>query len=1090
MGAFVTKGNNSENFSIRCVYCEEPHYSASCAKVVESEARRLILRDSKRCFNCLRKGHQASVCQNTKKCRYCEGKHHQSICSKGQTPPKVVNSKDQKDETPKPKQDGETKNNFCGTATLTRVSKGSVLLQTARAIATNGSNSTPVRILFDTGSQRSYVTNSITKQLKLNPVKRETLHLNTFGNNKSKRQNCEVFKFNIRSRKGGENIELRAINFPTICSPVKSEVNIENYPHLSDLELADIDEHATGNDSIDILVGADFYWHFVTGDVVRGDNSPTAISSKLGWLLSGPSTQDSTDNSTRSNLILAGESIDDSNLQTDRDIELTSALNRFWETESIGIKSTEENHPDRNSFLRDIRFTGKRYEVELPWKEERPEIETDYDLCYNRLKLLYRKLQKQPQLLAEYNKNIEDQLRNGIVEEVPASENEEEQRSVHYLPHHGVVRQDKTTTKLRVVYDGSATTATREHSLNDCLLTGPNYIPQIFDILVKFRINPVGIVADIEKAFLMVGISEKDRDMLRFLWFKNIEHHDPELVKLRFCRLVFGLRPSPAILGATINHHLDACKNNKVDMVERLRDSLYVDDFVSGAEDDEKAFEVYNESKEIMRTGGFNLRKWHSNSSNLMKSINSVEHEVDANSNTSTVLEEDLSFAKASIAQQSTARGETQVKVLGSIWDTNADTLLFDFNELVEYAKTLHMTKRSLLKWSSKIFDPLGFLTPFTIKLKVLFQELCLAKTDWDHELDEKTRKELDVLISELASLSNVPVQRCYFVLKLKPAVIQIHGFSDASERAFAAVVYLRTVYENGQIDVNLIASKAKVAPTKKQTIPRLELLGATILARLVSSVSKTLSLDVEIFYWVDSTATLCWIRNERLWKQYVQNRVSEIRSLSSPEEWHFCPGSLNPADLPSRGIADKIRDKESVWYKGPEFLSQPEDQWPSDPVATNSDEILSEVVKQPPGVVRSLAVKESESDATHADISTIIDINRFSTLKKLLRVTAYVTRFINALKKTKFREQSNTRELNFLSAAEIEHAELRWIKSVQSLSFAKELEFLQRKSEHSTPQYVKQFGLFVDENHVLRCKGRLSNSSLDFGNKTYGDKC
>jgi hypothetical protein len=378
---------------------------------------------------------------------------------------------------------------------------------------------------------------------------------------------------------------------------------------------------------------------------------------------------------------LAGESIDDSNLQTDRDIELTSALNRFWETESIGIKSIEENHPDRNSFLRDIRFTGKRYEVELPWKEERPEIETDYDLCYNRLKLLYRKLQKQPQLLAEYNKNIEDQLRNGIVEEVPASENEEEQRSVHYLPHHGVVRQDKTTTKLRVVYDGSATTATREHSLNDCLLTGPNYIPQIFDILVKFRINPVGIVADIEKAFLMVGISEKDRDMLRFLWFKNIEHHDPELVKLRFCRLVFGLRPSPAILGATINHHLDACKNNKVDMVERLRDSLYVDDFVSGAEDDEKAFEVYNESKEIMRTGGFNLRKWHSNSSNLMKSINSVEHEVDANLNTSTVLEEDLSFAKASIAQQSTAKGETQVKVLGSIWDTNADTLLFDFNE-------------------------------------------------------------------------------------------------------------------------------------------------------------------------------------------------------------------------------------------------------------------------------------------------------------------------------------------------------------------------------------------------------------------------
>ena len=163
----------------------------------------------------------------------------------------------------------------------------------------------------------------------------------------------------------------------------------------------------------------------------------------------------------------------------------------------------------------------------MPWIQDRPEIESDYDLCYNRLKLLHHKLKKQPELLVEYNKCIEDQIQAGIVEEVPSSEEDKNNYEVHYLPHHGVVRNDKVTTKLRVVYDGSATTADREYSLNDCLLTGPNYIPQIFEMLVKFRVNPVGLVADIEKAFLMVGISEKDRDMLRFLWFKNIESHDP-----------------------------------------------------------------------------------------------------------------------------------------------------------------------------------------------------------------------------------------------------------------------------------------------------------------------------------------------------------------------------------------------------------------------------------------------------------------------------------------------------------------------------------------------------------------------------------
>ena len=143
--------------------------------------------------------------------------------------------------------------------------------------------------------------------------------------------------------------------------------------------------------------------------------------------------------------------------------------------------------------------------------------------------------------MAEYDKNIQNQLAAGIVEEVPTSAEENEQPDVHYPPHHAVVRKEKMTTKLRVVYDGSETTETGEHSLNDCLLTGPNYIPQMFEILVKFRENPVGLIAEIEKAFLRVGIAEKDRDMLRFLWFENIEHHDPELVKLRFCRLVFGL---------------------------------------------------------------------------------------------------------------------------------------------------------------------------------------------------------------------------------------------------------------------------------------------------------------------------------------------------------------------------------------------------------------------------------------------------------------------------------------------------------------------------------------------------------------------
>ena len=377
------------------MYCEEPHYSASCEKVVDSDARKVILRDKKPSFNCLRKGHHANTCQNTKPFRHCEGRHHQSICSKTN-----LTTKEEKETTadkPKPRQDGETNKAFCGAVTLVRVGKGSILLQTARAIATNGSKSISVRILFDTGSQRSYVTNTVINRLNLNPVKRETLHLNTFGNSKSKRQDCELFKLNIRSKKGENYTKLRAINFPTICSPVNSQVNIENYPYLNELELADFDPNAMGrNNNIDILVGADFSWDIVTGEVIRKDDSPTAISSKLGWLLSGPSTQTPTDISTNKQPHFDRRCIDGSCLQTDHDDKLTTELKRFWETESMGIESIDDPYTDGAKFLRDIRFTGKRYEVGLPWKEDCPAIESDYDLCHNHLKLLHQNYRNNP----------------------------------------------------------------------------------------------------------------------------------------------------------------------------------------------------------------------------------------------------------------------------------------------------------------------------------------------------------------------------------------------------------------------------------------------------------------------------------------------------------------------------------------------------------------------------------------------------------------------------------------------------------------------------------------------------------------------
>ena len=188
------------------------------------------------------------------------------------------------------------------------------------------------------------------------------------------------------------------------------------------------------------------------------------------------------------------------------------------------------------------------------------------------------------------------------------------------------IRSERNTTKVRVVYDGSARSKESSWTLNDFLQKGPNLIPKLFDVLICFRSHPIAVMADIEKAFLMIGIEESDRDVLSFLWFLNPFNVDSEVVHLRFTRLVFGLKPSPAIL-EVIQQHCDQFKQHP-GIVKLIVQSLYVDNLILGEKIVEDAFNLYKFAKNIMAKGGFNLRKWNSNSFKLRKLIAEAENLV------------------------------------------------------------------------------------------------------------------------------------------------------------------------------------------------------------------------------------------------------------------------------------------------------------------------------------------------------------------------------------------------------------------------------------------------------------------------------
>ena len=685
-------------------------------------------------------------------------------------------------------------------------------------------------------------------------------------------------------------------------------------------------------------------------------------------------------------------------------------------------------------------------------------------------------------MLAQYDDIIEEQLQSGVIEPVIEKDPVSVDQPVHYMPHHAVVREDKETTKVRIVYDGSAHEKKDEASINDCLKQGPNLIPSLFDILLKFRSHKIGLIADIEKAFLMISIDQSDRDSLRFLWYKNVMSA-PQPVIYRFCRLVFGLRPSPAILGATILHHLDLHEHEDPVVAEKLRDCLYVDDLTTGAESEDEALRVYASAKTIMSKGGFNLRKWKTNSPEVRAVIGMKE---DAEADFSTVRaegvsEDDQTYAKTSLG---TFESNTHLaKILGVSWDTESDMLMYDFDELWNYVTSLPPTKRSVLRFSARLFDPLGLVAPFTINMKLMFQSMCVDKCGWDEELSQELKSRWDFLVQELYHLAEIRIPRCYFSTFSERQRIELHGFCDASGKAYAAVVYLRAVF-NDHVEVALLCCKTRVAPLKLQTIPRLELLGALILARLMECTSRALAAHLpvsDMYYWTDSVTVLCWIQNDKPWKQFVVNRVNEIRKITSVRSWRHCPGTLNPADLPSRGITACQLVNSKVWWKGPEFLREEEENWPRLGSSDVLDELaLSEMLKQPTESTHVL-VNRAQEDMPLPSIGNVVTCKSFSNIHRLLRVTSYVLRFVANLKHCVCKTEGQLLK-GPLTAEEVNQANLMWELSVQHETFSKEFEDLTtKKSSCPRSPYVRQFGLFVDDQGLSRCKGRLEHSSLSY---------
>ena len=197
---------------------------------------------------------------------------------------------------------------------------------------------------------------------------------------------------------------------------------------------------------------------------------------------------------------------------------MNEQLRKFWDLETLGIVDGESLVHEK--FVQQIHFSGERYCVALPWKDSCDRLPDNLQLCHRHLNGLLKRLRQSPTLLERYDTVIREQLQRGIVELVSDKASNTTDRRIHYLPHHAVVRKDKATSKVHIVYDASARST--GPSLNDCLHTGPSFGQYIFDILLlRSRVHHVALVGDVGKAFLMIEVDEVDHDVLRFLWINS-----------------------------------------------------------------------------------------------------------------------------------------------------------------------------------------------------------------------------------------------------------------------------------------------------------------------------------------------------------------------------------------------------------------------------------------------------------------------------------------------------------------------------------------------------------------------------------------
>ena len=1031
-GAFGVQVRKAQK---ECSMCKKEHFTLKCPQFVKLsvEDKRNKLRKEKRCWLCCDR-HRTDSCpfRDKWKCKTCEGNHHTVLHLDYGAGKKSVGATQGNHTKKEPKgkpseEEGEQK----AVNQMTQNGPVTAILRSlkAYAIASDGAKKM-VRVFFDGGSECNLIRREVAETLGLHG-KSVSLKMTVAGGMETKPTQESRVKFKLASLNGDYiSPEFEATTIKKVTSELREvPISTKQFSHLKDVTFTE--EFPRQEAIVDIMIGEPIYSFLLEDKTIKGKlGEPTAVKTKLGYMLGG-SFPDK----------FKSDSSQISYASYKCAIKNDFQMEHFWKTEHIGImpKEKDDYTVDEEEAVKQMRKTmkynadNKEWSTELLWKKENETFEDNYYRAVAVMKSVERSAIKQGRI-DQINKAYKDLLDNGFAEKVPNEEiKPKDGKQIYYLQAHPIWREHETTP-CRIVMNAGAKDKDGV-SLNDRLLQGPCMLPDIASMLLKFRNRKEIVIMDISKMFLRIKLN-RDRDCQRFVW-RDADPNKPVSV-FRMKTLIFGGVSSPFQAGFTLQEHAKIFEEEYPNASKAVHEDTYMDDVITGSNDVEELKKTADELVSLLKLASMMPHKIMSSNQNILKEME-----------------------KSMIAPPGPR------KVLGLVWDPVEDSCKIQQSESKPNTSQ-HETKRTLLQQIAQIFDPLGICTPFTLKAKLFFQDICRQKVDWDDKLDEKTAESWERWKAESTFLKELKQPRCLFQKDKTVAHQYLVGFGDASEYAYGSCVYLVTKYTDNTQDSNLLMAKSRVAPLnekEKLTIVRLELLAMVTTARLLQFVQESLKLPIEGAF-SDSQINLARLKNGyKPYKSWVGNRIKEVLSLVELSKWKFCPGNQNPADLVSRGMDISELINSTLWWKGPmEILS--------DPLKNRNVQVL-EKLNDPELKKQKVGLETYKVHSSKLDENLLNGlINRFEKWPKTVRFFAYILRLCYKEHK-EFRSKS-------LSVVELKKVELFLMKKAQQTSFAEDYEKLSNGEALKKGSKLLNFNpMWDDHKKMIIAETRLIFSNL-----------